>query len=42
MNRVLYKEWFPQVVFDHHQPGPPGTVMFAPPFRGPFNYLLPH
>ena len=40
MNRVLYKEWFPQVVFDHHQPGPPGTVMFAPPFRGPFNYLL--
>ena len=40
MNRVLYKEWFPQVVFDHHQPGPPGTVMFAPPFRGPFNSLL--
>jgi hypothetical protein len=40
MNRILYKEWFPQVVFDHHQPGPPGTVMFAPPFRGPFNYLL--
>jgi hypothetical protein len=40
MNRVLYKEWFPQIVFDHHQPGPPGTVMFAPPFRGPFNYVL--
>ncbi len=40
MNRVLYKEWFPQIVFDHHQPGPPGTVMFAPPFRGPFNYVF--
>ena len=40
MNRVLYKEWFPQIVLDHHQPGPPGTVMFAPPFRGPFNYVI--
>ena len=35
MNRILYKEWFPQIVLDHHQPGPPGTVMFAPPFEGP-------
>jgi len=40
MNRVLYKEWFPQIVYDQHQPGPSGTVMFAPPFRGPFNYVL--
>ena len=40
MNRVLYREWFPQIVYDHHQAGPRGTVMFAPPFRGPFNYVL--
>jgi hypothetical protein len=40
MNRVLYKDWFPQIVYDHHQTGPAGTVMFAPPFRGPFNYVL--
>jgi hypothetical protein len=40
MNRVLYKEWFPQIVYDHHQTGPPGTVMFAPPFRDPFNYVF--
>jgi hypothetical protein len=40
MNRILYKEWFPQIVYDHHQAGPPGTVMFAPPFRDPFNYLF--
>jgi hypothetical protein len=40
MNRVLYQEWFPQIVFDHHQSGPPGTVMFAPPFRDPFNYVF--
>ena len=40
MNRVLYKEWFPQIVYDHHQTGPAGTVMFAPPFRDPFNYVF--
>ena len=39
MNRVLYREWFPQIVYDHHQTGPAGTVMFAPPFRDPFNYF---
>jgi hypothetical protein len=40
MNRVLYQEWVPQIVYDHHQPGPPGTVMFAPPFAGPVNYVF--
>ncbi len=40
MNRILYKEWFPQIVYNHHQTGPPGTVMFAPPFRDPFNYVF--
>jgi hypothetical protein len=38
MNRVLYGEWYPQVMYNHHQTGPPGTVMFAPPFRDPFNF----
>ena len=38
MNRILYQEWFPQIVYNHHQTGPAGTVMFAPPFRDPFNY----
>ena len=40
LNRVLYREWFPQIVYDHHQTAPPGTVMFAPPFREPSNYLF--
>jgi hypothetical protein len=40
MNRVLYHEWYPQIVYNHHQTGPPGTVMFAPPFRDPFNYVF--
>jgi hypothetical protein len=38
MNRVMYREWFPQIVYNHHQSGPPGTVLFCPPFRDPFNY----
>jgi hypothetical protein len=38
MNRVLYIEWLPQIMYNHHQSGPAGTVMFAPPFRDPFNY----
>jgi hypothetical protein len=38
MNRILFEEWFPQVVYNHHQSGPSGTVLFAPPFRDPFNY----
>ncbi len=38
MNRVLYTEWMPQILYNHHQTGPAGTVMFAPPFRDPFNY----
>jgi hypothetical protein len=37
-NKILYWEWFPQIVYNHHQTGPAGTVMFAPPFRDPFNY----
>ena len=40
LNRQLYHEWFPQIMYNHHQTGPVGTVMFAPPFRDPFNYLL--
>jgi hypothetical protein len=39
MNRQLYHEWFPQIMYNHHQTGPTGTVMFAPPFRDPFNYV---
>src|SRR5437588_1152223 len=40
MNHVLYREWFPQIVYNHHQTGPPGTVLFCPPFRDPFNYHI--
>jgi hypothetical protein len=39
INRILYREWFPQIMYNHHQSGPAGTVMFSPPFRDPFNYV---
>lgn len=40
LNRQLFTEWFPQIMYNHHQTGPPGTIIFAPPFRDPFNYNL--
>jgi hypothetical protein len=40
MNRQMFLEWFPQIVYDHHQTGPAGAVVFIPPFRDPFNYNL--
>ncbi len=39
LNRILYREWFPQIMYNHHQTGPAGTVLFCPPFRDPFNYF---
>ena len=40
MNRVLYRDWYPQIVYDHHQTGPAGAIMFAPPFRDPANHYI--
>jgi hypothetical protein len=38
INRQLYIEWMPQIVYNAHQAGPAGTILFTPPFRDPFNY----
>jgi hypothetical protein len=38
IDHVMYREWYPQIMYNHHQTGPQGTVMFAAPFRDPFNY----
>jgi hypothetical protein len=40
INRVLYHEWFPQVLYNHHQSGPAGTIFWSPPLRDPYNYNL--
>src|SRR5947208_6626539 len=37
-NQVMYREWYPVIMYNHHQTGPAGAVLFAPPFRDPFNY----
>lgn len=38
MLRIQYHEWFPQVIYNHHQTGPAGAVIYCPPFRQPFNH----
>ena len=39
MARQLYLEWFPQIVYNHHQSAPTGTIVAGPPYRDPFNYV---
>ncbi len=38
INRQLYVDWMPQIVYNAHQTGPQGAILFTPPFRDPFNY----
>lgn len=40
MGRQLFLEWFPQIIYNHHQRGPAGTVLAGPPLRDPFNFVL--
>ena len=40
MNRWMYLTWYPQIMYNHHQTGPAGAVMFSPPFRDPANYFF--
>ena len=44
INRQLYVEWFPQIVFDAHQGGalgvPAGTIVSTMPWNDPFNYVI--
>lgn len=35
-----YVEWLPQVIFNHHQTSPAGTVVAGPPYRDPFNHVF--
>ena len=40
MGRQLFIEWNPQIMYNHHQSGPAGTVVAGPPFRDPHNYVF--
>jgi hypothetical protein len=37
LTRLLYKEWFPQVLWDVHQQGSSNERFFVPPYRDPLN-----
>ncbi|HEY0966762.1 MAG TPA: M14 metallopeptidase family protein [Opitutaceae bacterium] len=39
-NKVLFIDWNPQIMHNVHQTGPQGQVIFIPPFRDPFNYVV--
>ncbi len=39
ISRQLYIEWMPQIVYNHHQSSPAGTVVAGPPYRDPFNFV---
>jgi hypothetical protein len=38
--RQLFVEWIPQIMYNHHQAGPPGSILAGPPYRDPFNYVF--
>lgn len=40
MGNQLFIEWIPQIMYNHHQRGPAGSVLAGPPYRDPFNYLF--
>ncbi|MFD2557121.1 M14 family metallopeptidase [Sphingobacterium tabacisoli] len=37
--KVMYVDWLPQIVYNHHQTSPDGTVVAGPPYRDPFNHV---
>jgi len=39
ISRQLFVEWIPQIMYNHHQRGPAGSVLAGPPYRDPFNYV---
>jgi Zinc carboxypeptidase len=40
INRALYHDWMPQILYNHHQSGPAGTIAWSSPQRDPYNYNL--
>ena len=39
ISRQQYLEWMPQILYNHHQSGPAGSVVAGPPYRDPFNFV---
>jgi len=40
IGRQLFIEWIPQIMYNHHQSGPAGSVVAGAPYRDPFNYVF--
>lgn len=40
VSQVIYNEWYPQIVYNHHQTGPSWTRIFLPPFADPVNPVI--
>ncbi len=40
LSQVMYVDWLPQIVYNHHQTSPAGTVVAGPPYRDPFNHVF--
>ncbi len=40
IGRQLFVEWIPQIMYNHHQSGPPGSIVAGAPYRDPFNYVF--
>ena len=40
MARQLFVDWIPQIMYNHHQAGPAGSVVAGPPYRDPFNHVF--
>jgi len=37
---ILYSQWYPQIVHNHHQTSPSWARIFLPPFRSPVNQRI--
>lgn len=37
LSRLMYQEWYPQILWDVHQQGQSGDRFFVPPYRDPLN-----
>ena len=40
MGQQLFVDWIPQIMYNHHQRGPAGSVLAGPPYRNPFNHVF--
>lgn len=39
ISRVMYIDWMPQILYNHHQSAPAGAVVAGAPYRDPFNFV---